>query len=93
MTTAPETPTAPLPPAAVDAMRRLEESLTSPEVLQAAARYKVASALTAEVGRVMSTRDLTDIEMADLLYVQDVMREAQGVLSAAGRLDLIGVAS
>lgn len=86
-------PTAPLSPAAVEAMRRLEERLTAPEVLQAAARYKVASALTAEVGRVMSTRDLTDVEMTDLLYVQDVMREARAVLAAAGRLDLIGGAS
>jgi hypothetical protein len=74
------TPTAPLPPAAV-------------EVSRAAARYKVAADLTARVALVMDTRDLTDIEMTDLLYVQDVMREARAVLAAAGRLDLLGGAS
>ncbi|KMS67209.1 hypothetical protein ACH49_28750 [Streptomyces leeuwenhoekii] len=86
-------PTAPLPLAAAEALARLERRLAEPDILRAAARYKVAADLTAQVARVMDTRDLADVEMTDLLYVQDAMREAWDILAAAGRLDLVEVAS
>ena len=86
------TPTAPLPPAAVSAMARIELRLTAPEVLPAVARYEVASFRTAQMSRWMSTRDLTDVELDDLEFAQDVMREATAILTAAGMLHLIEVA-
>ncbi|CQR59271.1 hypothetical protein [Streptomyces leeuwenhoekii] len=59
-------------------------------VSRAAARYRITSALIADMARVMSTRDLTDVERADLEHVQAVNCESRAVLTAAGRLDLIG---
>jgi hypothetical protein len=93
MTIAPETPTAPLPPAAAEALARLERRLTTPDVGKAAARYKVASAAIATVSQVMSVRDLTAVEASDFEFVQDVMLDARATLAAAGRLDLIGGAA
>jgi hypothetical protein len=78
-------PTAPLPPAAVEAL--------TPEVQKAVARYEVASAAIAKVSQVMGTRDLTDVEASDFEFVQDVMLGARQTLADAGRLDLIEVAA
>jgi hypothetical protein len=88
------TPTAPLPPAAVEAVRRLELALTVPaDVARAAARYRSASAAIAIASKVMEARALTPVESSDFEYVQDVMRESRATLAAAGRLDLIEAAS
>lgn len=84
-------PTAPLPPAAESALARLDLRLNYPtDLYRAAIRHKVAAAATAEAGRRTDTRDLTEIEMSDFQYMQDVMRQTRGELAAGGRLDLIG---
>lgn len=57
---------------------------------RAAARYKVASAATTQAARCTDKRDLTDVELNDFQYMQDVMRESRAELAAASRLDLIG---
>ena len=85
-------PTAPLPPTAVDAMRRLELALATPDVVRAVTRYKVASARTAELSAEMDTRDLSGAEFDSLVLAQDVMAEARAVLTAVGQLHLIEVA-
>jgi hypothetical protein len=84
--------TAPLPPAATDALRSLDLRLTTPDVQRAVARYEVASAAIAKVSQVMAVRDLTDVEASDFEFVQDVMSAARATLAAAGRLDLIEAA-
>ncbi|QTD97005.1 hypothetical protein [Streptomyces cyanogenus] len=85
------TPTAPLPPAAVDVMRRLELALAAPDVVRAIVRYEVASARTAELSAEMDTRDLTGAEFDSLVLAQDVMAASRTVLAAAGQLHLIEV--
>jgi hypothetical protein len=83
-------PTAPLPPVAVDAMRRLELALASPAVVRAVTRYEVASARTAELSA-MDAREMSGAEFDSLALAQDVMAEARATLAAAGQLHLIEV--
>ncbi|MFI9244175.1 hypothetical protein ACIGXF_16655 [Streptomyces sp. NPDC053086] len=83
-------PTAPLPSAAVDAMRRLELALAAPEVVRAIVRYEVASARTAELSAAMDTRDLSGAEFDSLVLAQDVMAASRATLAAVGQLHLIG---
>ena len=85
------TPTAPLPPAARTAMRRLELALAKPEIVRAVTRYEVASARTAELSAVMDTRDLTGAEFDSLVLAQDLMAGSRTTLAAAGQLHLIEV--
>lgn len=85
--------TAPLPPTAIAAMSSLELRLTAPDVIPAVARYEVASFRTAQMSRWMDTRPLTDLELDDLEFAQDVMRESRKTLAAAGMLHLIEVQS
>lgn len=85
------TPTAPLPPAAVDAMRRLERALATPAVVRAIVRYEVASARTVELAAAMDTRSLSGAEFDSLALAQDVMADSLAVLAAAGQLHLIEV--
>ncbi|MFF7824218.1 hypothetical protein ACFZCM_03245 [Streptomyces rochei] len=82
--------TAPLPPAAVEAMARLELRLDAPEVLPAVARYQVGSFRTAQLSDWLYRYGLTDADFESLEFWQDTMREAHATLAAAGRLDLIG---
>lgn len=90
----PETsPTEPLSPVALAAMHRIELALASPEIVRAVTRYEVASARTAELSTAMDSRNLSGAEFDSLILAQDVMAASQATLSAAGRLDLIGVAS
>lgn len=84
-------PTAPLPQPALDAIARLHLRLNYPtDLYRATARYKIASAATTAAARRTDKRDLTDAELNDFQYMQDVMREAHTALANAGRLDLIG---
>ena len=83
--------TAPLPPAAADAMRRLELALAAPAVVRAVTRYEIASARTAELSAAMDTRHLSGAEFDSLALAQDVMAESQATLAAAGQLHLIEV--
>jgi hypothetical protein len=83
-------PTAPLPPAALAALVRLELRVTAPGAIEAAARYGVASFRTAQLSRWMDTRNLSDAEFDDFEFAQDAMRESRQLLAAAGLLHLIG---
>ncbi|MEU3826481.1 hypothetical protein AB0F36_14350 [Streptomyces sp. NPDC029080] len=87
-----ERTTAPLPSAAVDAMRRLELALADPDVVRAVTRYEVASARTAELSAAMDTRNLSGAEVDSLVLAQDVMAAARTTLASAGQLHLIEVA-
>lgn len=87
------TPTAPLPPTAVEALDRLELRLFAPDVIPAVARYQVASFRTAQMSDWLFRYGLSDADFDSLEFWQDVMRESRATLAAAGRLDLIGVAS
>lgn len=77
MTIVPETLTAPLPQAAVEALRSLELRLAAVRFRDASAHCSAASAAG-------------NIEKC--LAAQDEMRMCRCQLEAAGRLDLIGVA-
>ena len=84
-------PTAPLPPAAQQAVARLELRLNYPtDLYRARTRYEVASERTAQLSAWMDRRDLTSAEFNAFDYAQDVMRQTRGELAAGGRLDLIG---
>jgi hypothetical protein len=83
------TPTAPLPLAARDAMRRLELALLPLDVVRAVTRYENASARTAELSAAMDVRHLSGAEFDSLALAQDVMAASLATLTAAGRLDLI----
>ena len=89
MTSTTATPTAPLPPAALSALSRLELALAAPEVVRAVTRYEVASARTAELSAAMDVRTLSSAEFGALEFAQDTMRDARRVLAAAGQLHLV----
>lgn len=84
-------PTAPLPPAARQAITRLELRLNYPtDLYHALTRHQVASERTAQLSAWMDRRDLTPAEFDALDHAQDVMRQTRGELAVGGRLDLIG---
>jgi hypothetical protein len=88
------TPTAPLSPAAVDAMRRLELALTVPaEVVQAVTVYETAAEHAAQLAALAEADKMTDLDADDLAHAEDLVAGARATLAAAGRLDLIGGAS
>jgi hypothetical protein len=75
-----------LPPAAIDAMRRLELALSTPAVVRAVTRYEIASARTADLSAAMDERSLSGAEFDSLALAQDVMAEALDLLTAAASL-------
>lgn len=95
MTTATRTnrPTAPLPPAAVSAMARLERAfLPVPlDIVRAVAHYEAATARYDElVARPAS--GLSPAEVDALGFAQQTVAEALAILADHGRLDLIAPA-
>ena len=108
MSSTPTTPTAPLPPAAVDALRRLELALadrSTADVLAHEAGTYVR--VTLEVQRAVTVyevataryreltsldRDMTGAEFESLKLAQDRMADSRATLAAAGQLHLIEVA-
>ncbi|MGW2721399.1 hypothetical protein [Streptomyces sp. NPDC001492] len=82
------TPTAPLPAPAVEALASLPL-----EIRKAVVRYQNASATTAELCAITDYRSLTVAEFDELEFAQDTVLESLAILEAAGRLDLIEVAS
>jgi len=90
MSTATQTPTAPLAPAAADALAKLERAFLPLEIRKAVTRYEVASARTAELSHLMDSRDLSGAEFNALFDAQTAMAGARAELKDAGRLDLIG---
>ncbi len=86
-------PTAPLPPAALDALRSLELKLTLPaDIVRAVTRFETASVRSAELGEIMNSRDLTVAEFNALDDCTKTIAASVATLQAAGRLDLIAPA-
>jgi hypothetical protein len=88
-----ERTTAPLPPAARDAMRRLELAfLPMPlPVVRAVARYEAATVRYDEL-IAKPASSLTPAEFTSIGAAQQVIAEASAELAEAGRLDLIAPA-
>ncbi|WP_369211349.1 hypothetical protein [Streptomyces flavofungini] len=82
--------TAPLPPAAVEALSRLERAFAPPAAVVAVTRHEVASSRTAELSHLMDVRDLSPAEFDALFDAQTVMAGARRTLAEAGLLHLIG---
>lgn len=83
-------PTAPLPTAAVEAMRSLEQALTPPAEM--AADYRKAEVRANELIQVARTGRMSDLNADDLAHYVELMAGAKATLAKAGRLDLIGIA-
>lgn len=90
---APLTPTAPLPTAAVTAMSRLERAFLPLPLVRAVTRHEIASRRTAELSALMDSRDLSPAEFGSLELAQDTMRQARSTLVEAGRADLLQAVS
>ncbi|MFG2352611.1 hypothetical protein [Streptomyces sp. NPDC048521] len=87
MTIAPETPTAPLPPDAVDAMARVESRFP---LIQAVTQYETAAVHAAQLAHLAESGRMTDLDADSLAAAEDLMAAARTVLAAAGQLHLIG---
>lgn len=90
MTIAPETPTAPLPPAAAELASRIEAQFP---LIQAATVYETAAVHVVQLAALAEARGLSDLDADSLAHAEDLMAGARAVLAKAGRLDLIGGAS
>lgn len=87
-------PTAPLPPAAAEALRSLELRLTVPDVLvRAVTEYELAGLRAGVLAGMAARGPLSDLDADSLAHAEDLMAGARAVLADAGRLDLIGVAA
>lgn len=87
-------PTAPLPPAAVAALQRLDAAglPVSPTTLAAQLlKSRVRAAELADLGG--AGYALSPLEWDDLAHAEDLIAGVPGALKNAGRLDLIGGAS
>lgn len=84
-------PTAPLPPAAVDALAALE--LHFP-LIEAVTQYETAAVHAVQLAALAESGvKLSDLDADSLAHAEDLMAGARATLAAAGRLDLIGVAA
>lgn len=85
------TPTAPLPPDAADAVSRVEAHFP---LVQAVAVYETAAVRAVQLAALADSGfTLSDLDADSLAHAEDLMAGARATLAAAGRLDLIGVAS
>lgn len=88
------TPSAPLPSAALAAMRSLELRLTFPAaVVEAVTRYETAAVHARDLAAVAASGGMSDLDADSLAAAEDLMAGAQAVLADAGRLDLIEAGS
>jgi hypothetical protein len=94
MTTATRTArlTAPLPPAAVSAMRSLERRLATPAVVRAVTVYETAAVHAAELSNVAWTGNMSGLDADSLAAAEDLMAGSRATLAAAGMLHLIEAA-
>jgi hypothetical protein len=92
MSTTVETPTrtAPLTPAAVEALARLQSEFP---LIRAVAQYETAALHAVQFAALAEAGKLTDLDADSLAAAEDIMAAARTVLAKAGRLDLIGLAS
>ncbi|MGR6538872.1 hypothetical protein [Streptomyces rochei] len=79
--------TAPLSPAAVEAMAALTPQFP---LVQAVAEYETAAAHAAQLAGLAESGRMADLDADSLAVAEDVMAAAHATLAAAGRLDLIG---
>ncbi|WP_265560822.1 hypothetical protein [Streptomyces hygroscopicus] len=87
------TPTAPLPPAAVLALRSLELRLSVPAaVVRAVTEYETAAVHARQLAAVAESGGMSDLDADSLAVAEDLMAASRATLAQAGRLDLIGAA-
>ncbi|GAA0637422.1 hypothetical protein GCM10009535_12260 [Streptomyces thermocarboxydovorans] len=85
------TPTAPLPPAALAAVRSLELRLAVPaDVARAVSVQEAASARAARLSDLAAAGRMSDLDADSLAHAEDLIAGARATLAKAGRLDLIG---
>ncbi|WP_328336785.1 hypothetical protein [Streptomyces violaceus] len=82
--------TAPLPPAAVEALAKLEPSFP---LIQAVAQYETAAVHVVQLAALAEADKLSDLDADSLAHAEDLMAAARKTLADAGRLDLIEVAA
>jgi predicted HAD superfamily phosphohydrolase len=83
-------PTAPLPPAAVEALAALIPRFP---LVQAVTEYETAAVHAAQLAGLAESGRMTDLDADSLAVAEDLMAAAKAKLDAAGRLDLIEVAA
>ncbi|MFJ9633759.1 hypothetical protein ACIRU8_39305 [Streptomyces sp. NPDC101175] len=89
MATATNTPTAPLPAPAAEALSRLDRAFLPADVIRAVTRYEVAAARYDELdARPVSS--LSPAEFDAMQQAQQMVAESFGVLASHGRTDLVG---
>ena len=91
MSTATNTPTAPLPASAATALANLERAFLPPAVVRAVTRYEIATARFDELAAKPAS-ELKPAEVDAFRAAQQTIADAFGVLAEAKRLDLIGPA-
>lgn len=89
-TTIPAPSTAPLPPAAVEA---LAHALPHFPLVQAVAEYETAAVHAAQLAGLAESGRMSDLDAQSLADAEDVMAAAHAVLKQAGQLHLIGVSA
>jgi hypothetical protein len=82
--------TAPLPPAAVEAVSRIEANFP---LIRAATQYQTAAVHAVQLAALAEADELSDLDAKSLALSQDLMADAYARLAEAGRLDLIEVAA
>ncbi|MFE0353616.1 hypothetical protein ACFW2I_08990 [Streptomyces nigra] len=87
MSTTVETPTAPLPPAAVELASRIEAQFP---LVQAVTVYETAATHAVQLAALAETGDMSDLDADSLAHAEELKLGARATLAAAGRLDLIG---
>lgn len=86
-----DTSTAPLPPAAAEALARLEHSSVAPVIVEAVTRYETAALHVIELSDLALRGDLSDLDADSLAHAEDLKLGARAKLANAGRLDLVEV--
>jgi hypothetical protein len=82
--------TAPLPPAAVSAMRSLERRLATPDVVRAVTVYETAAVHAAELAAKAATGvELPALDVRSWEFAEELMAGSLATLAAAGMLHLV----
>jgi hypothetical protein len=81
---------APLPPAAAEALAKLESRFP---LIQAVTVYETAAVQVVQLAALAEADKLSDLDADSLAHAEDLMAGARKTLADAGRLDLIEVAA
>lgn len=90
MTIAPETLTAPLSPAAAEALALVESHFP---LIHAVTVYETAAEHAVQLAALAEADKLSDLDADSLAHAEDLMAGARKTLADAGRLDLIEAAA